>query len=561
MGNKALKVLVFIGCFSFQGIAQSVPIQLMVVDSDGFEKVNHTVKLRLTLTNDTSNTTGQYQEVHLTQSNDFGMVSESLGGGVVTTNSSVYALSEFAFNVTEPMIKIELDTTALSNQYYTVGTLAYTYPLVARRALRSDSADYSSLSLDAEYADTAEYARNFDESLDNDTSSQNELQDLSYDSSSGDLTISGGNTVKIIQNNNLTGVAVLVEEIPNNADLSDWQAADSLFLYKWSGSTLSKAPLSDPTNINSINVGFDITHVSPYDSIVFGVTRSSSYQMVSIHSCKLDGATQLSKSWANDPLSVRFNGDTINFYKTTYSNYTFYDVCYNWILSTNAITTPFSFTRVNTNYQCGNPGGTIGETGRYSQYHTSTYIGGTSGSNYRCTTFVVDRFTGVEVDNSPGVLYNPMYFNSTGRKSVRRIMDYNNEILNFTLNSDLYTAVSTFSLAGPSSSYSSYDKFIGYFDMDDTKDDGQYLYPNIFSSNNFSATKEELYGIHSENINTTQPSLKLLMSNWSTHPLASGSYYIIERRNDFLLILDRVSNYVVNDALRNGSYIVHIPKN
>jgi len=178
MGNKALKVLVFIGCLSFQGIAQSIPIQLMVVDSDGFEKVNHAVKLRLTLTNDTSNTTGQYQEVHLTQSNDFGIVSESLGGGVVTTNSSVFALSEFAFNATEPTIKIELDTSALFNQYYTVGTLAYTYPLVSRRALRSDSADYSSLSLDAEYADTAEYARNFDESLDNDTSSQNELQNL-----------------------------------------------------------------------------------------------------------------------------------------------------------------------------------------------------------------------------------------------------------------------------------------------------------------------------------------------------------------------------------------------
>jgi hypothetical protein len=169
-------VILFLSCsFSF---AQGIPIQLMVVDGDGFEKVNHSVKLRLTLTNDTSITTGQYQEVHLTQSNDFGIVSESLGGGVVTTNSSVYALSEFAFNATEPMIKIELDTTALSNQYYTVGTLAYTYPLVSRRALRSDSADYSSLSLDAEFSDTAEFARNFNESLDYDTSATNELQNL-----------------------------------------------------------------------------------------------------------------------------------------------------------------------------------------------------------------------------------------------------------------------------------------------------------------------------------------------------------------------------------------------
>ena len=190
MGNKALKVLVFIGYFSFQGIAQSIPIQLMVVDSDGFEKVNHAVKLRLTLTNDTSNTTGQYQEVHLTQSNDFGIVSESLGGGVVTTNSSVYALSEFAFNATEPMIKIELDTSVLSNQYYTVGTLAYTYPLVSRRALRSDSSDYSSLSFSSEFSDTAEFARNFNESLDYDTSATNELQNLTLVNDTLELSIS-----------------------------------------------------------------------------------------------------------------------------------------------------------------------------------------------------------------------------------------------------------------------------------------------------------------------------------------------------------------------------------
>lgn len=178
MGNKTI---ITIGLWLFSHLimsGQGIPIQLMVVDSDGFEKVNHAVKLRLTMSNDTSSTAGQYQEVHITETNDFGILSESLGSGVVTTNSSVFALSEFAFNATEPMIKIELDTTSLSSQYYTVGTLVYTYPLVSRRALRSDSADYSSLSLDAEYADTADYARNFDESLDNDTSSTNELQNL-----------------------------------------------------------------------------------------------------------------------------------------------------------------------------------------------------------------------------------------------------------------------------------------------------------------------------------------------------------------------------------------------
>ena len=210
MGYKNIVVAFFLFGLSFQGVAQGIPIQLMVVDSDGFEMPNKQVKLRLTLRNDTSLTTGQYQEVHLTQSNDFGIVSESLGGGIVTTNSSAYDLGEFAFNTTEPMITIELDTTALSNQYYTVGTLAYTYPLVSRRALRSDSADYSSLSRDAEYADTAEYARNFDESIDNDTSVTNEIQSLSF--SNDTLSISQSNDIVIplssFQNYSLKCVAM-----------------------------------------------------------------------------------------------------------------------------------------------------------------------------------------------------------------------------------------------------------------------------------------------------------------------------------------------------------------
>ena len=182
MGNKALKVLVFIGCFSFQGIAQSIPIQLMVVDSDGFEKVNHSVKLRLTLTNDTSNTTGQYQEVHLTQSNDFGIVSTSLGTGVPTTNSSILSLSQFSFTPDEPLISVEIDTSAGFNQYYKVGFIDYSYPIVARRALNADSADYSNLSINSEHADTAEFARSVNESFDGDTSSSNEIQGLELSS-------------------------------------------------------------------------------------------------------------------------------------------------------------------------------------------------------------------------------------------------------------------------------------------------------------------------------------------------------------------------------------------
>ena len=133
------------------------------------------------MSNDTSSTLGQYQEVHLTQSNEFGIISENIGSGVATTNSQVLSLEQFTFLTNEPIIKVELDTSSVSNQYYTVGFLPYSYPMVARRALSADSSNYSDQSINSEYADTAEYAKNFSESYDGDTSASNELQELVYD--------------------------------------------------------------------------------------------------------------------------------------------------------------------------------------------------------------------------------------------------------------------------------------------------------------------------------------------------------------------------------------------
>ena len=195
MGNKNIVVAFLLFGLSFQVFAQGIPIQLMVVDQNGFEKVNHSVKLRLTLTNDTSNTTGQYQEVHITQTNDFGIVSASLGKGVATTNSSVYGIEQFAFSSTEPFISIELDTSSSSTQYYSVGTIEYAYPMVSQRALKADSSDYSLNAINAEYSDTAEFARNFEESIDNDTSVTNEIQSLSF--SNDTLSISQSNDIVI----------------------------------------------------------------------------------------------------------------------------------------------------------------------------------------------------------------------------------------------------------------------------------------------------------------------------------------------------------------------------
>ena len=137
--------------------AQSIPIQLMVVDQNGFEMPNTQVKLRLTMRGDTSITTGQYQEVHNVSTNDLGIVSVEFGAGITTTNSQVLSLDLFSFNENEPFIKTELDTTITPSQYRNLGWMKYSYSMVSQRALKADTADYLRDNLIYELNDAAAF--------------------------------------------------------------------------------------------------------------------------------------------------------------------------------------------------------------------------------------------------------------------------------------------------------------------------------------------------------------------------------------------------------------------
>ncbi len=146
----SLALMLTLGC-----VAQSIPIQLMVVDQDGFEKVNTPVKLRLTMRNDTLSTTGQYVEVHTTTTNDLGIVSIQFGEGIPTSNTKVLGLDGFTFSQSEPYIRTELDTTISPSSYVPLGWMKYSYPVVAQRALKADTADYLRNSLIYETNDAA----------------------------------------------------------------------------------------------------------------------------------------------------------------------------------------------------------------------------------------------------------------------------------------------------------------------------------------------------------------------------------------------------------------------
>lgn len=189
MGNKSIITfgLWLFSLFIVNG--QGIPIQLSVMDEHGIEKTNTQVNLRLTLQNDTAVVTGQYQEIHNLFSDEFGIVSALLGEGIVTTNSQVLELKSFAFSTEEPYLQIELDTSIAQNNYNLIGYIRYSYPLLANRALISDSSTYALSSDTSRYSnlsDTADYLAMIDPGWYSDSSNTNELE-LPANPNTGDL--------------------------------------------------------------------------------------------------------------------------------------------------------------------------------------------------------------------------------------------------------------------------------------------------------------------------------------------------------------------------------------
>ena len=292
MNFKELALLVlFTGC-CLATSAQSIPIQLMVVDQNGFEKTNTTVKLRLTLSSDTVSSTGRFQEVHSIVTNDLGVVSVNLGDGIVTTNSNVLDLSSYTFTDTEPFIKVEIDTTISPTNYHHVGWIKYSYPLVARRALLSDSANYLK-NVDSDwFKDSSEFneiqALSFNDSSAilsisegnsvliekaawfKDSSESNEIQRLSFNDTTGELTITKGNSVLIQTPVNSTEKSEVLNSLAHNSlTYMYWREVynDTLWGKGYNGELL-KAPLSDPHLVDTLNLSFTVEAVHPSDSVI-----------------------------------------------------------------------------------------------------------------------------------------------------------------------------------------------------------------------------------------------------------------------------------------------------
>ena len=359
MNFKELALLVlFTGC-CLATSAQSIPIQLMVVDQNGFEKTNTTVKLRLTLSSDTVSSTGRFQEVHSIVTNDLGVVSVNLGDGIVTTNSNVLDLSSYTFTDTEPFIKVEIDTTISPTNYHHVGWIKYSYPLVARRALLSDSANYLK-NVDSDwFKDSSEFneiqALSFNDSSAilsisegnsvliekaawfKDSSEFNEIQRLSFNDTTGELTITKGNSVLIQTPVNSTEKSEVLNSLAHNSlTYMYWREVynDTLWGKGYNGELL-KAPLSDPHLVDTLNFNYPVEEVHPSDSVILSRNGWTSFVIRG-----LDGtikATQnvsgISSSYAYISDVVFKSGKVAFYVRTGYNTGRFYS----WDYDSNTI--------------------------------------------------------------------------------------------------------------------------------------------------------------------------------------------------------------------------------
>ena len=359
MNFKELVLLVlFTGC-CLTTSAQSIPIQLMVVDQNGFEKTNTTVKLRLTLSSDTVSSTGRFQEVHSIVTNDLGVVSVNLGDGIVTTNSNVLDLSSYTFTDTEPFIKVEIDTTISPTNYHHVGWIKYSYPLVARRALLSDSANYLK-NVDSDwFKDSSQFneiqALSFNDSSAilsisegnsvliekaawfKDSSESNEIQRLSFNDTTGELTLTKGNSVLIQTPVNSTEKSEVLNSLAHNSlTYMYWREVynDTLWGKGYNGELL-KAPLSDPHLVDTLNFNYPVEEVHPSDSVILSRNGWTSFVIRG-----LDGtikATQnvsgISSSYAYISDVVFKSGKVAFYVRTGYNTGRFYS----WDYDSNTI--------------------------------------------------------------------------------------------------------------------------------------------------------------------------------------------------------------------------------
>ena len=528
MGNKII-VGVFLVLLSLTVKAQSIPIQLMVVDQNGFEMPNTQVKLRLTMRGDTTSATGQYQEVHNVVTNDLGIVSLSLGGGIVTSNSQVLDFDFFDFGMDEPFIKTELDTTLQPTSYQNLGWMRYRYPILARRALWADSSNTALESINSyssEISDSSKYLINEKEEWYLDSSESNELQILAFDEERQVLSISDGNEVQIITRNEFFGNQgeLLSLNVPSNApSIPYFSRASKTHFYSWSDSVLYSAPIETPWLVDTTVFNFVIVDLFVEDSLIIGHSKSR----INVEASTINGSITYSQnlsigsnwSWLN----MSYRNGKVSIYAYTNSYYKYLKV---WDLNSNSIST-LNSGNFNLNLTL-NAAWLRGNKFQLIDRFTGLVVNEINFSPYYQYYVQIDttlsKLSGMFGSSSSGIYLGT--YDTTSNSS-------GSPVLHSQIN--LEDGVSTFGNGENTDGSEIY-----------RKDNGSESYFALVNPNKI-ASNESVSQIYLKNYNRSHPEVQ------------TGGPYIIRGESEFILMFRSAKNVFIDGKLRSGFLIYRIP--
>jgi len=142
--KKLLTLLLLLPLLIFGQVPQGVGYQGVATDSVGIELVNQSISIRASILSTSATGTIEWQEIHNTSTDTFGLFNLTIGQGISTGNGALTSFADISWGANTHFLKIEMDVNGGSN-YSFMGTnqmMSVPYALYAENA----NIDYDSIS-------------------------------------------------------------------------------------------------------------------------------------------------------------------------------------------------------------------------------------------------------------------------------------------------------------------------------------------------------------------------------------------------------------------------------
>ncbi len=212
---------------------QAVCYQGVATDAAGIELQGRNISVKATLIQGTIGGPMVSQEVYEVSTDDFGLFTLEIGQGTAVVG--VPAFEDIDWGQGPFFLRMEMDPSG-GTDFIFLGTsqiLSVPYALYSEKSDSAQNAINAQNAVNATnaiYADTATVAVNSLTALDdNDTSPDNEIQDLTYDAATGELSISNSTAPAVVLNSNDADAdpANEIQELAYNAATGELSISNS----------------------------------------------------------------------------------------------------------------------------------------------------------------------------------------------------------------------------------------------------------------------------------------------------------------------------------------------